>query len=178
MRIIFALSLFAAALRATAAPPEVLAVEHAQAADAFSPVGIWQAGAGGALCEGRQRSGVEGVYDLFIVESPDLSITPGTPFGQMKHTGSGQNYDAELLHDPAGALRAGAVKRTRRYIFTLAEGGASLSMRPYEKGKRINILRWLPYLFRLSVSDVNTRPRDIDAATRIYPAPVPQTITI
>ncbi len=51
-------------------------------------------------------------------------------------------------------------------------------MRSYRKGKTVNLLRWLPYLFRISVSEVDTRPSGIDGATRIAPPSIKYPVTL
>ena len=61
------------------------------------------------------------------------------------------------------------LKKRQRYIFTLDRDGY-LSFKSYKQGKKISLGRLLPYLFRVSVSDIDTRPSTVDGAVKIYPS--------
>ncbi|MBD5234233.1 MAG: hypothetical protein HDS65_08675 [Bacteroidales bacterium] len=161
-----------------AAPPHIELPAAAVSAVAASPEGLWRFGADGAVFTVVETPGVAGSYNLLIDESPDLTIPKGTLFGTMKATGTARTYEASLLSDPAEGRTSLSPKKVRHFIFTLSADGSTLEFRPYRKGKTVNILRWLPYLVRLSVTDVDTRPRDVDAATRLEPAPIPTAIII
>ena len=60
-------------------------------------------------------------------------------------------------------------QKNRNFIFTFDPSSCTLTIRPYKKGTRVNILRWIPYLFRLSVDRTDSRPSNIDGARRLCP---------
>jgi len=55
-------------------PPRVNYVEDD--AGNFSPEGRWQAGGDGAVFEIRPRAGHNGVFDLVLLSSADMSLSP------------------------------------------------------------------------------------------------------
>lgn len=52
-------------------------------------------------------------------------------------------------------------------VITLTKDDA-LKIEPYTTGKKVNLRRWIPYLFRI-IEDNNTRPKGLDCARRLYP---------
>ncbi len=147
-----------------ATPPTVITLDrHVPAPiDATSPVGLWQMVGDGAIfyIEPERRD----TYTLTLYDSPDLTLSKGALFGSMSLTASG-SYDASLILNPKGSGR----RKTRHFLFDIDTDGTTLTMRSYRKGARINVLRLLPYLFRLSISEVDTRPQNIDGAIRLSP---------
>ena len=131
--------------------------------------GLWQFGADGAVFE-IVPTAVADSYELFIVDSPDFSVAPGSFFGTISHTGKGNYYEAVLLLSPEGKVRGAARRKTRNYIFEFNDEGTQLSMRNYRKGFGVNLLRALPYLVRISVNRQDDRPQDVDGARRLAPA--------
>ena len=164
---------------AAAAPPAVIDVETVVPvrADASSPAGVWKAGDGGALFGVRPLPGYDGSFELFIVDSPDYPELPGTVFGTMRTTGRAGVYDARLAKG-IGPARGLLGQKSHNCIIELSQDCSSLVFRSYRRGKTVNILRLLPYLFRLSVTDVDTRPAGIDGARRVSPEPLPQSVTL
>lgn len=156
-----------AAQTAAAASPEVFDMDKysLEVSGLTSPEGIWEIGRGGAVFE-IVASAEPGAYDLRLLSSPDYTLPKGTTFGTMRPTGKPQCFDAALLHGLDGRGR----KKTRNFIIEVSDDFSQLSFRSYRKGISINFMRWLPYLYRFSVKEVNTRPTDIDGARRIAPA--------
>ena len=168
------------ALLCLAGPPQLINLQegYTLSADASSPAGIWRFGADGAIFEIKPTPGTNGSYTLLLLDSPDLSRAAGTLFGSMTATGKPGTYDVALRLNPTGALRGSGRPKTRNFIFEISPEGSSLTMRSYRKGKTVNLLRWLPYLFRISVSEVDTRPSGIDGATRIAPPSIKYPVTL
>lgn len=150
--------------------PDTVNLSHStEIVDPLSPAGIWQFGGDGAIFEIRPQNGRHGVFDLYILESPDLTVPSGSLFGHMEATGTENNYDALLFRSITGNERSINKKKTRNFIFTYDSKTCTLTIRPYKQGTRVNILRWIPYLFRLSVDRTDSRPTGIDGARRLYP---------
>ena len=144
-----------------ATPPRVNYVEDD--AGNFSPEGRWQAGGDGAVFEIRPRAGHNGVFDLVLLSSDDMSLSPGVKMGAMTSTGTPYSYDASMLARPGDKTFA----KVYRFIFKFEPDFCSFSMTPYHRGKRVNLLRWVPYLFRVSISETDTRPKNVDEAFRL-----------
>ena len=172
--------LAAATLSAAASVPMLVDTDSAYTSyttDASSPAGLWQMRGDGAVFTIVPRAGSAESFDLYIIDSPDLSIAENTYFGTMRRTGNGLSYDATLHADIKGATPSLRNKK-RNFILEFSTDGSYLTLQPYTKGKRVNIMRWLPYLFRISVTDADTRPKHIDGARRIVPASAPQPVTL
>lgn len=127
--------------------------------------GLWRMGTDGATVAILPVNASRGRFDIFLIDSPDLSAIPGRQIGSVVTTGSAATYDAEFVG--AGKFR----NKRQRFIITLGDDG-HLSLRPYKKGKKISLWRWLPYLYRFTVSDIDTRPTNADGAVRVYPPAV------
>lgn len=173
----FAALVFASALThwAVATEPKVLDLdEYALEVNGIStPEGIWELGRGGAVFE-IVASAEPGAYTLVLLDSPDYTLNPGTVFGTMRTTGKPRCFDAALLHGLDGRGR----KKTRNFIIEVSADFSQLTFRSYRKGITVNLMRWLPYLYRFSVKEVNTRPTGIDGARRISPCQIELPVTL
>lgn len=124
--------------------------------------GLWRMGTDGATVAILPASASRGKFEIFLIDSPDLSAIPGRLIGNAATTGSAATYDAEFAGD--GKFH----NKRQRFIITLGDDGR-LSLKPYKKGKKISLWKWLPYLYRFRISDINTRPTNADGAVRVYP---------
>lgn len=134
-------------------------------------------GKGSAPIEGVWRiSGSEGLFAvvadpgsiffrLVVVDSPDRNVLPGTVMGACTAVGRNNSYDAKIY--TSGAT-TGILSRPRRFTVTLSDEGR-LIMVPVTDKLKVNLWRFLPYMFRVSVTRVNDRPNNIDGAVRVYP---------
>lgn len=145
----------------TGTPPQV--GYFSESSEAFTPEGRWQAGSDGAVFEIRPRAGHSGVFDLVLLSSTDMSMQPYADMGEMKATGTQYTYDATLLAKPG----KGTASKSHRFIFKFEPDFRSFTITPYRRGKQVNLLRWVPYLFRIGLSDIDTRPKTVDAAVRL-----------
>lgn len=126
--------------------------------------GLWRIGGGGALIAILPETASTARFEIYLLDSPDMSVIPGNKIGSAVATGQPGHYDAELAQSQS------ILKKRQRYIFTLDRDGY-LSFKPYKQGKKVSLWRLLPYLFRasVSVSDVDTRPTSVDGAIKVYP---------
>lgn len=147
----------------------VLALTRQEACDIIdsrgaNPIcGMWRIGGDGALIAILPEKASTARFEIYLLDSPDLSVIPGKKIGSAVTTGQPGVYDAEL------ASSQPMLKKRQRYIFTLDRDGY-LSFKSYKQGKKISLGRLLPYLFRVSVSDIDTRPSTVDGAVKIYPS--------
>ena len=128
--------------------------------------GIWKIGGDGATIAILPRAAGNSTFDIVLLDSPDLSVLPGEIIGEAVTTGRLATYDASMNQSP------GSLKRKVKSILTIDKDGR-LNIRPYKQGKSVKLWRWLPYLFRISVSDHDTRPDGVDGAVKIYPENMP-----
>lgn len=149
-----------------AAPPEVW---RADAESTQGMCGLWRVGADGAVFSVAEAD-AEGCYRLTLVDSPDYTVAPGMEFGRLTHTGTRHVFDASLQTSLSGRQR-----KSLRLDYTVEYMPAeqTLVFRHYNKGWTVNVLRVLPYLFRISATRRNERPEGIDAARRIGPVSQP-----
>lgn len=124
--------------------------------------GIWTVGGDGARLAFLPRGASATEFDVFILDSPDLSVVPGQQIGTAVSTGRAATYDTTLR------TLSGLPGRSRHLIIELLSDG-TMTFRHYKKGKKITLWRWLPYLFRISVSDNDSRPSSADGAVKTYP---------
>ncbi len=100
--------------------------------------GLWRIGSGGGLIAVRPAQGSAARFDIYLLDSPDLSVIPGAKIGTAVATGQPGTYDAELSPSPGSLL-----KKRQRYILTLDRDGY-LAFKPYKQGKRVALWRLLP----------------------------------
>ncbi len=123
--------------------------------------GLWQFPADGAVLLIEKRSA--STYDITILDSPSLDVRPGTVIGTAVTTPTAGVYDANF--DPKPIKN----KRLKKANAALKLSDGYLSFKPYTTGKRVALWRWIPYFFRITVFDDNSRPSGLDGARRIYP---------
>lgn len=133
--------------------------------------GIWQLGGDGAQIAIVNRTGEKSKFDIYLIDSPDMSVIPGAVIGLLSATGKLGTYDAQFYSVK------GPLKRTMRYIVSLGNDGR-MQFDSYKKGKSVALWRWIPYLYRISVTDRNTRPSNADGAVRVYPAANVQNVIV
>ncbi|MDE6097765.1 MAG: hypothetical protein K2G24_02645 [Muribaculaceae bacterium] len=110
-------------------------------------------------------AGHEGMFDIWLLDSPDFRIEPCVRIGQAAAGAENGEYDISLTERPGDILA-----RKRHFIAHTGENAMQIRLQAYRKGKRINIRRLLPYLFRISVTDNSNRPDNHDGLIRIYPS--------
>lgn len=135
-------------------------------------------GAGMSPAEGVWRlSGSEGVMavisdpgtifcKIVVVDSPDRSVCPGTVMGAITPAGRENYYDARIFT----GCEEGLLSRPKRFTISLPDDSRMI-MVPVTNKLKFNLWRFLPYMFRMSVTRVNDRPNNLDGAVRLYPEP-------
>lgn len=103
-------------------------------------------------------------FRLIVVESPDRNILPGTVMGACTAAGRADCYDARIYTSGD----TGILSKPKRFTVTLADDGR-LIMVPVTNKLKVNLWRFLPYMFRMTVTRVNNRPDNLDGAVRVFP---------
>lgn len=124
--------------------------------------GIWQMGGDGAVFAVIPEKGSSSRFRIVLIDSPDMSVMPGHEIGCVVTTGKTGYYDCEFFKDK------GLLKRNKKFIIVLGEDGR-LTFNSYKQGKQVSLWRWIPYLYRMTITDRDTRPSWADGAVRIYP---------
>lgn len=133
---------------------------------------MWRTGAG-AIFDIVPAGG--GNFSLMLLDSPDLTAPCPSTIGTMAPTGTPYTYEASLSAD---ITTAGSKKKHTCIIYINPES-STLTFTAYRRGKQVSLWRLLPYMFRISVKDVDTRPRGIDGAVRIAPGRnIPKPVTL
>lgn len=123
--------------------------------------GVWQFPSDGAIVLITRSSA--SIFDVVMVDSPNLNSVNGKKIGNLTITAFDNKFDAKfenksLFNKDINASHA---------VITLTQDDA-LKIEPYTTGKKVNLRRWIPYLYRV-IEDNNTRPKGLDCARRLYP---------
>lgn len=131
---------------------------------AMAPVeGVWRMSGSEGLFAVVADSGTI-FFKLIVVDSPDRNILPGTVMGACTAVGKADCYDARIYI----SSDTGILSKPKRYTITLADDGR-LIMEPVTNKLKVNLWRFLPYMFRMTVTRVNNRPDNLDGAVRVFP---------
>lgn len=152
--------------------PRLMAPDSVCSGQAAGPEGLWRIGADGAVFAVGREPGSRGAYVLTLISSPDLTIPSGTAFGTMTATGRPFTYDASLSKSLSGRGHKLSRKSYRDFVVEYSPESGLLTFTAYHRGRTLNVVRLLPYLFRFSIKESDSRPRGIDAACRISPPSV------
>ena len=133
--------------------------------------GVWRMTGSGAIFAIEPKPGLTECYALTLLWSPDLGIPSGSELGEMRPAGRQLVFDAVLGLDHNGGRHISGIGKKYRFELEFSPGMQRISFKAYKQSWRVNIFRWLPYLFRTSVSKTDTRPADIDGAVRLGEVP-------
>lgn len=142
----------------------------------------WDADSLASIFEGRQLEPIEGVWQIhddgatllickesastftvILLDSPLLDAPTGVTIGRAVATADADRYDASLER---GAIADRKLRSTRMVMSVTSDG--MLKFLPYSTGMKLNLKRWVPYLFRI-VENNDTRPGGLIGARRIFP---------
>ncbi len=134
--------------------------------------GIWQMATDGGLfaIERADFSATETMpleLRLTVIRSPQRRVRPGSVMGTARPTVKPGVYEARLNTRIADI---GGLELPRRFLLTVSNEGATLTIEPFKSPIKFNLLRMIPYLYR-AVRLQDSRPQGLDGAVRIYPAP-------
>lgn len=133
--------------------------------------GIWQFPSDGALVvierfipDNYRDDGVER-YRLVVVQSPRLSVRPGTIMGYMIPSAKKGYYDARIYTSFDGGINLNTPKK---FILKHSDD-ARLSFVEHKTGVKVNLWRMVPYMFRYSISKQDNRPEEMNGCIKIFP---------
>ena len=131
----------------------------AQSSDAI--VGKWHVTGSNAEFEVSPSPTTAGQFRITLLNADDMSIIPGTVIGSAHTTPTPGRYVASMAASPSRPKG-----KQRKLVITIKANG-SLGFEPFSTGRRISLWRWIPYLFRVTVSEPHKPPADIEGAVRI-----------
>lgn len=137
--------------------------------------GIWRMTGQGALIAITAHAGRDGLFDIHLLDSPDLTAEPYTLIGSATAGIKAGHYDLTLVDHP-GRLRPGH----HNFIASFSDDGGTdyLRLEAYRRGHRVSLWRWIPYFFRVTVVQRSDRPDDHDGLVRVYPEAAASFITL
>ena len=135
------------------------ACTFAQSTDAIA--GRWRMTGGGAEFSISPSATSAGVFTITLTDTDDMSLLPGTIIGEARTTATPGRYVATMAANP------NRPKGKKRNLVITVKPNGSLSFEPYRTGRSISLWRWLPYMFRVTVTRPGHQPSDIEGAVRI-----------
>lgn len=133
--------------------------------------GIWQFPADGAqvvierFTPDNYRDDGATRYRLVVIQSPRLSVRPGTVMGYMIPSAKKGYYDARIYTAFDGGLH---LSTPTKFILKHSDDGR-LSFVEHKTGVKVNLWRMVPYMFRYSISAQDNRPEDMNGCVKIFP---------
>ena len=118
----------------------------------------------------RMLDPIEGIWQFTgegAVVAIERSLLPGTPMASITSTVKSATFEAVILTH----FNASSMKLSRPKKFLLILNDERLTIKPVKAKLSLNILRLIPYAYRLGLSYRDHRPDDLDGCVRIFPAP-------
>lgn len=112
-------------------------------------------------------------YRIVILKASSLSIEPGTVMGYITITSKRNKFDARIYTE--GGL-SGILSKPKNFTLTLTDD-QFLEFSQYKKQVKVDLWRWLPYIYRVRLSIKDTRPKGLDGCIKIYPQPKTKPLT-
>lgn len=130
----------------------------------LNPVeGLWEFPADGATLLVHKSSDTE--FDIRIIDSPCLSIRPGTLIGSVCVTAKDKYYEGSIN---SKALGKKVKLKGNNLILNVTDNGY-LCFKGYRSGYGVSFKRWFYRMFKISLIEFDERPDGLTGAKRIYP---------
>lgn len=132
--------------------------------------GIWQMAADGAVfaverVDPSETETLPRELRLVVIRSPQRRVRPGSVMGTARPTVKPGVYEARLNTRIADL---GALTLPRSFLLTVGHERSTLTIEPVKSPLKFNLLRLIPYLYRV-VKVQDSRPKGLEGAVRIYP---------
>ena len=132
--------------------------------------GVWQfTGDDGAIVAIEKDPTATGLpaYKMIVIDSPQRALLPGSLMAKIQSTVKPDTFEADIFtHFSLSSMSLGG---TKKFILTLKN--SRLTIKPVKAKLSVNLLRLIPYAYRLGLSYRDHRPDDLDGCVRIFPAP-------
>lgn len=109
----------------------------------------------------------KGMYDIFVVESADCSLSPGMRIGELHTSTDPDKYSINLFT----AVKNGVLSLPLEAIATFSENKESLTVKKSSRFKvRFNPTRLLPSFWRLATISFNSKESAPEGMIKVYPS--------
>lgn len=125
--------------------------------------GVWAWSTGATIAV---EANDHGSITLTLLDSPDPAVITPQPMGTGRFAGNGKGYDVDMrtkVDNDTGNLTTA----TEKCLVSVDADGV-MSIRPYSTRYKLNLWRFMPYMFRFSISK-NKAPDGVNGAVRLYP---------
>lgn len=112
------------------------------------------------------RADTPGKYEIWIVESPDCSLTPGMKIGELQTTPDPDKYSINLFTQ----IKKGILKAPCSATATYSETKESLTFKKPSFRIRLNPSRLLPYFWRMVSVSFGNKEAAPEGMIKIYPS--------
>lgn len=110
---------------------------------------------------------LKGIYDIFVVEAADCSLSPGMRLGELRTSADPDKYTIKLFT----AVKHGILTMPTEAVATFSEQKESLTVRKSSRLKvRFNPTRLLPSFWRLATISLNPKETAPEGMIKIYPS--------
>lgn len=108
----------------------------------------------------------KGVYDIFVVESADCSLSPGMKLGELKASADPDKFTISLFT----IVKKGTLSKPSQATATFSENKESLTFKKSSVQFKFNPNRLLPYFWRMISVNVKTREPAPEGMIKVYPS--------
>ena len=132
--------------------------------------GVWQfTGEEGAIVAIEKDPTATGLpsYKMIVIDSPQRALLPGSLMAKIRSTVKPDTFEADIFTH--FSLSSMSLNSPKKFILTLKN--SRLTIKPVKAKLSVNLLRLIPYAYRLGLSYRDHRPDDLDGCVRIFPAP-------
>lgn len=109
----------------------------------------------------------KGVYDLFVVEAADCSLSPGMRLGELHESAEPDKFTLKLFT----IVKNGILSAPSEAIATFSESKESLTVKKKSGfSLRLNPTRLLPYFWRIVSVSMKTKEGAPEGMIKLYPS--------
>lgn len=108
----------------------------------------------------------KGVYDIYVVEAADCSLSAGMKLGQLLESADPDKFNMKLFT----VIRNGVLSLPCEATAVFSENKESISLRKSSLKFRFNPTRLLPYTWRLVSVSLKSREPAPEGMIKVYPS--------
>lgn len=129
--------------------------------------GEWRVNGGGPVLRFCQSPDNEDRIDIVWADGSDMSVEKGAVVGYALPSPEAGVYDCVGLDLRSAKGRKGRKAKNTEFVIRLdKEYGHSITFEPYERSKKVDFYRFMPWWLRVRVKSTDSRPKGLDGARR------------
>lgn len=114
-----------------------------------------------------RNEGKKGVYDIFVVQSSDCSLSPGVKLGEMHESSDANKYNMKLFTN----IKKGVLSSPMTAVATRSANGDSFTFRKSSGfSLRLNPTRLLPWFWRIISVNIKSGEAAPEGMIKVYPS--------